>query len=243
MNPAMRLAQATGAWLQYEFACNRSELFNERCMSVPIASSLYAIYKHDVRSEFLHPVLGPIRSGPGRKPEVDFVVTSSYPHMDCALESKWVGANGLGIEEIVWDLLRLELIAHCEKAAGFFLMAGRRKYLEALFKSRAFVGRPTAAGRSRRILERRRQSRLLVGSPPSDRQKTIQKLLEPYPDVSFPFVIRTSPGYVYPQHTSMSQYQAYVWRVFAPQETPRFFPRDRSVYSPMHSKILDPAMP
>ena len=142
MDPAKRLAQAAGVWLQYEFACNRSELFNERCMSAPIASGLYAIYKQEVRSEFLHPVLGPIKSGPGRRPEVDFAVVKNYPHVSCVLESKWVGANGLSIEEIVWDLLRLELIVYNEKATGFFLMAGRQKHLESLFHSTAFVGNP-----------------------------------------------------------------------------------------------------
>lgn len=239
MDPAKKLAQAVGAWLQYEFACNRSELFNERCMSVPIASGLYAIYKQDVHSEFLHPVLGPVTSGPGRRPEVDFAVINSYPHIGCVLESKWVGAGGLAIEDIVWDLLRLELIAHSEKAAAFFLLAGRRKYLDSLFKSRAFTGRRTAAGKYRRILERRRPGRLPVDSPASERQKMFQRLLEPYQDVSFPAVIRTSCSYVYPEQCPMFQYQACVWHVFAPSGRPRFFPKNRSVYSPVRHSDSD----
>jgi hypothetical protein len=232
MDPAKRLAQAAGAWLQYEFACNRSELFNERCMSAPIASGLYAIYKQEVRSEFLHPVLGPVKSGPGRRPEVDFAVVKNYPHVSCVLESKWVGANGLSIEEIVWDLLRLELIVYNEKATGFFLMAGRRKHLESLFHSTAFVGKPTSSGKYRRILKmaRHRQSRIRVDSPTLDRQKIFQRLLTPYQDVSFPSVITTSVGHRYPEVCPMFQYQAYVWHVFAPTGTPRFYPRNHVGY-------------
>jgi hypothetical protein len=53
------LAQAVGAWLQYEFACSRANLFNERYLSVAIADALYAMHKDEVRSEYLHPVLAP----------------------------------------------------------------------------------------------------------------------------------------------------------------------------------------
>ena len=45
MKPVTILAQAVGAWLQYEFACARSTLFNEPYMSVPIAHALYSIFK------------------------------------------------------------------------------------------------------------------------------------------------------------------------------------------------------
>ena len=31
-----RLTEGTGGWLQYEYQCNRSELFSEKYLSVPI---------------------------------------------------------------------------------------------------------------------------------------------------------------------------------------------------------------
>jgi len=140
MDPIRVLAQAVGAWLQYEFACGRSALFNERYLSVPIANALYSVYKDEVRSEYLHPVLAPAKRGPGRRPEVDFALVHNYPHVSCVLESKWVGANGLTAEDILWDLLRLELIAYHTKAPAFFLLGGRRKHLERFFQSKAFLG-------------------------------------------------------------------------------------------------------
>src|ERR1039457_4681457 len=127
MKDITRLAQAVGAWLQYEFACNRSNLFNERYLSVAIADALYAIYKHEVRSEYLHPVLADHKLGPGRKPEVDFATVHNYPAVTSVVESKWVGPAGLSAADILWDLLRLELIAHDSLAPAYFVLAGRRK--------------------------------------------------------------------------------------------------------------------
>jgi len=231
MDPAKRLAQAVGAWLQFEFACNRSELFNERCMSASIASGLYAIYGEEVRSEYLHPILGPLKSGPGRRPEVDFAVISKYPEIDCVLESKWIGVAGVRVEDIMWDLFRLELIANQTQAAAFFLLAGRRRHLESFFHSKAFLGRRTVAGKHRTILKMHPAPRLRVAGALEERKELFRKLLAQYQDLSFPTLLSTSVGYAYPQICPMFQHQAWVWQVHAPPGTPRFFPRNHKFYS------------
>ena len=212
MDPAYILSQATGAWLQYEFACGRSMLFNERYMSVPIASALFSIYKQEVRSEYLHPILGPAKTGPGRRPEVDFAVIHKYPHLSAVLESKWVGPNGLSCEEILWDLLRLELIAHAAKVPAFFLLAGRRKHLQKLFNSKAFLGKPNKRGRLRKLLkvDGEGQARIRIDSPMQDRAIIFQKLLIPHQNLSFSSFVTTSSKFVYPQQCPNFQYQVYV---------------------------------
>jgi hypothetical protein len=232
MGPAKRLAQAVGAWLQFEFACNRSELFNERCMSASIASGLHAIYKQEVRSEYLHPVLAPLMLGRGRRPEVDFAVISRYPDITCVLESKWVGSSGVRLEDVAWDLLRLELVAHQSRAAAFFLMAGRRKHLEAFFESRAFLGRRTAAGKYRTILSLKKhpQPRIRIADALQDRKPLFRKVLELYQGLSFPIHISTSVAHVYPESCPMFQHQALVWQIHATVTTPRFLPRDHKFY-------------
>ena len=230
MDPAIRLALAVGSWLQYEFACDRSELFNERYMSAPIASCLHTLYKQEVRSEYLHPILAPLQSGPGRRPEVDFAVIKNYPEVSCVLESKWIGATRVKVEDIVWDLLRLELIAHQAHAAAFFLLAGRRRHLESLFHSKGFRGKRATAGKYRTILKMHPAPNIRVAGPIEGRQRFFRRLLAPYQDISFPNQISMSVGHAYPQSCPMFQYQAYVWHVHAPAGASRFFPRNHTLY-------------
>lgn len=233
MHAARILAQAAGAWMQYEFSCGRAALFNERYLSVPIANALYAIYKSEVHAEYLHPVLAPNKSGRGRRPEVDFAVIRSYPDVQCVVESKWVGANGLRAEDVIWDLLRLELIAGHTGAKAFFILAGKRRHLEAFFNSPAFLGKKDARGKFRRLLklDARRNARIRTDSPPKDRLKIFQKLLSAYPDVSFGSRVTTSVGHRYPEDCPTFQYQAFAWEVTAPASTARFKPRDHQLYA------------
>ena len=226
------LAQAVGAWLQYEFACNRSNLFNERYLSVAIADALYAMHKDEVRSEYLHPVLAPHKSGPGRRPEVDFATVRKYPEVTSVVESKWVGSEGLSAADVLWDLLRLELIAHDSRVPAYFVMAGRRKHLEKFFQSKAFSGSPTSAGKFRYLLklDRRPIGAIRVDSPNDDRRAIFAKLFHDYQEVSFSSRISTSVPAKYPEVCPMYQYQAYAWCVVSP-DAPRFLPRNNLAYS------------
>lgn len=233
MDPIRKIAQATGAWLQYEFACGRSHLFNERQLSTPISSVLNHLFPHQVHAEFVHPLLAAAKSGrPGRRPQVDFAVTQTYPKIVCAVESKWVGKSGLSAEDILWDLLRLELIAHHEGASAYFILAGRRKHLESFFKSRAFLGRRASDGTYKRLLklDKRRNARVRVDSPPADREPVFRKLFAEYPEISFPSRITTSIPYLYPEDCPAFQYQAYAWKVVAKPNTSRFKPLNHRRY-------------
>lgn len=227
--------------MQYEFACGRSMLFSERYLSVPIANALHSIYKNEVRAEYLHPAPAPKQSGRGRRPEVDFAVIRDYPNVECVVESKWVGANGLGAEEVIWDLLRLELIAHHTGAKAFFILAGRRRHLEAFFRSRAFLGKQDTRGKFKRLLklDSRKNARVRVDNPSPDRLKTFRKLLSAYPDVSFGSRVTTSVGHRYPEVCPMFQYQAYAWEVTAPISTTRFKPMDHQLYASSASSSGD----
>jgi hypothetical protein len=206
-------------------------LFNERYMSVPIANVLYVAYKQDVHSEFLHPILAPEMKGRGRRPEVDFAVVEDYPKLSCVLESKWLGPNGLSAEELLWDLLRLELIAHHTRADAFFLLAGKRRNIERFFKSKAFLGKEKN-GKYRRLLklDARRNARIRVDNPPKDRIEVFRKLFRPYQNVSFSSRITTSICHFYPKDCPTFQYQAYVWKVIKPSNTPRFKPSGHVLY-------------
>ena len=201
----------------------------------------HSIYKNEVRAEYLHPVLAPKKSGRGRRPEVDFAVIQHYPNVQCVVESKWVGSNGLGAEEVIWDLLRLELIAHYTGAKAFFILAGKRRHMEAFFRSRAFLGKEDASGKFRRLLklDSRKNARIRVDNPQQDRLKIFQKLLSAYSDVSFGSRVTTSVGHRYPEECPTFQYQAYAWEVTAPASTARFRPIDHKLYASSAGSHVD----
>jgi hypothetical protein len=231
MDTARLLAQGVGGWLLYEFCCSRSRLFNERYMAGPIAQVLNAEYGLQVHSEYLHPVLAKTKTGPGRRPEVDFAVVDGAGVLKCVVESKWVGPGGLPAEHIIWDVLRLELVASDTGADAYFLLAGRRRHLEAFFETKAFKG-VEYKGKFRRLLklDHRKNPRMRVDNPPTDRRAAFKAVLTPYGGVSFPTRVSTSLCYAYPSDVPKFQYQAYVWKVFAPTGTPRFKPQDHALY-------------
>lgn len=231
MDTSRRLAEGVGSWLRYEYSCNHSMLFSERYMSVPIANILHAVYNQEVHSEFLHPILAPEMTGPGRRPEVDFATIQKYPTPSCVLESKWVGARGLTMEEVVWDLLRLELITHHTGADAFFLLAGRRRHLESFFKSRTFLGEEKD-GKHRKLLriDDNYKGKIRVDNPSPDRIKLFKKLFYTHQNVAFSSRLATSLPYFSPKDCQSSQYQVYVWRVLRLPDRSRFKPRDHVLY-------------
>ena len=155
-----------------------------------------------------------------------------YPDVTSVVESKWVGSDGLTAADVLWDLLRLELIAHDSQVPAYFILAGRRKHLDRFFHSKAFSGRPTSAGKYRYLLklDKRSIGAIRVDSPNEDRRKIFAMLFRGYQDVSFPSRISTSAPAKYPELCPMYQYQAYAWRVLSPN-APRFLPRNNRAYS------------
>src|SRR5262249_8205570 len=133
MNYARLLTEGVGSWLHFEYLCDRSGLFSEKYLAHPIGQILSARSANRTIAEYKHPVLAPLAKGAGRRPEVDFVICESYPTISLAVESKWVGQSEPSVESILWDLIRLELIAHQEEARCFFVLGGKRSALETLF--------------------------------------------------------------------------------------------------------------
>ena len=141
MELARKLAEGTGAWLQYQFACHNSGLFSERFLSEPIGRILASTTTERVIAEHPHPVLAPLSKGPGAKPSVDFVVQDPYPKVRVAVESKWIGQSKPSVSSIMWDLIRLEMIAHAEDADCFFVLGGMKRSLDAYFLQDSFAAR------------------------------------------------------------------------------------------------------
>ena len=150
MNITRKLTEGVGAWLHFEYCCGRSGLFDEKYLAAAVGQILSGTYQDRVIAEYPHPVLAPLQSL-GRRPAVDFVVCENYPRVTIAVESKWAGSSHTTPETVLWDLIRLELVAHAHGATGVFLIAGQRGDLDKLFFSTAFSGpkgTPVVSGRS-----------------------------------------------------------------------------------------------
>jgi hypothetical protein len=231
MDLARLLTEAVGSWLNFEWCCDRSGLFNEKYLSVPIGQLLASRHQAVVRAEFNHPVIAPAMKGPGRRPQVDFAVCDPYPSVKVAVETKWIGKGRINVTDIIWDLIRLELIAYSSDAQCVFLLAGKRRDLIKLFNSSDFAG-PRDAPYRRPILNVGNNSLHDLWLVPRDNYRVdlLRSLFESLQDKQLPQKIvtrRTSP---FPTGDRSKQFQVYAWLVqcarkrqtFSPGATPRY---------------------
>ena len=226
-----RLAEGVGSWLHYEWCCNRSNLFNERYLAAPIGQVLASDFNVHVYSEVRHPVLAALSSGPGRKPAVDFAVLDPYPHFRAAVESKWVGKTQVNLAAVVWDLVRLELIAAKFDADCFFLLAGRRRELERMFAQKRFQD-PSPSGRARPLLRYEGSSAqsLRLDSPSPNRREIIRSAIEAYQLLEVPCAIRLQRALPFPAECPTGQYQVYCWQVRPAEDRSTFRVGEHSYY-------------
>lgn len=181
MNYARLLCEGVGSWLQFEHACDRAGLFSEKYLTHPIGQILSARSGNRVKSEYLHPVLSELAKGPGRRPEIDFVVCDPYPSISIAVESKWIGSSKPSIERIIWDLIRLEMIAHHSKARCFFVLGGTRSNLNGYFEHQQFSG-VISPRKSRPLLRTDSNTTHKTALVPTEQLRipVLKKLFQPY---------------------------------------------------------------
>src|SRR4051812_13014047 len=110
-NVQRRLSEGTASWLMYEFHCQRGDIFSEKYLATPVGQILASRYPGRVKTEENHPVLAGAGTV-GRPPQVDFVMTNVDGTYSAVVESKWTGRSAISIGQLLWDLLRLELIAY-----------------------------------------------------------------------------------------------------------------------------------
>jgi len=226
---ARLLARGIGGWLQFERACSRSDLFGEKYLAHPIGQILSARSGNRARAEFKHPILAALASGPGRRPEVDFVVCEKYPSVSLAVESKWIGQSKPSVQSVLWDLIRLELLAHHEGARCFFVLGGKRSSLESYFAQLAFSDAKTKP-QARPLLRHDSNVRHRTFLVPVDsvRVKILKALFTPYQNQEFAhrfYSRRTRP---FPDPAPANGFQVYVWEISAAA--------DRAVFKPKNSK-------
>ena len=240
MNYARLIAEGVGSWLQFEHACGRSSLFSEKYLTHPIGQIISARSSNRVQAEYVHPILAELSEGPGRRAEIDFVVCDPYPKIALAVESKWIGHTRPSIDRVIWDLIRLELIAHAYGARCFFVLGGTRADLDDYFKRKDFVG--MRKSRIKRPLLRTDSNLMhrtalvpLDGTP----VKLMKKLFEPYQDFQFPHYIMSRRSDPFPNDGPNNRFQIYVWEISSRENRETFKPKNSRHYSPDGSSQRD----
>lgn len=231
MDYAKVLTGGVAAWLQFESACDRSGLFSEKYLTAAIGQILSGRSGNRTLAEYKHPQLGPLKSGPGRKPEVDFVVLDPDNKITLAVETKWAGRTKLSTEAIFWDLIRLELIAHHEGARCIFILAGSKQKLDGVFTEPAFADSRTKPQRSPML---RHDNNVLHSTPlvPTVpvRIPMLKKLFAPYGHFEFPEKIVSRRSAPSPATAKKRDYQVYAWEIKPAANRRTFRPQNSKHY-------------
>lgn len=232
MNYARLISEGVGSWLQFEHACDRAGLFSEKYLTQPVGQILSSRSGNSARAEFSHPILSKLATGPGRRPQIDFVVCDPYPDIKIAVESKWIGKTRPSIEKIIWDLIRLEIIAHHCGARCFFVLGGKRSDLEQYFLQKLFSG--SQHGRSNRPLLRTDTNSIhKTALVPTQglRIPILKKIFEPFQDFSFPHYVLSRRSEPFPRSGPKNRFQVYVWEISAAKQRETFRPKNSKHYS------------
>ncbi len=232
MNIKRKIAEGVAGWLMYEFHSFRGQLFSEKYLTSPIGNILAGVYGQRVTAEYNHPILNAHKTWQGRPPQLDFVIQKADRTIDIAVESKWLGNSQVGVGDIIWDLIRLELLAQEYNATCYFVLAGRRRRLNELFSSDRFLERgPNGATRPILRLEKIKKAAIRLDHPPEARVNLIKKKLLLYPEISMPSGIPSGYPEIYPLVGRNSDFQVYVWEITSFKNKPRFKPKNSKLYN------------
>lgn len=206
------LSEGLAAWLTFESQCGREELFSERYLALPIAQILARNTSGRVVAERNHPVLSSI-GVVGRPPQIDFVVEEDHGVV-LVLESKWAGAAGVSVKDVVWDCVRLELAAHSYGCEALFVLAGTRSQVDRTLASAPFNPK-TKGGKPSLVLGLHGRGRYSVNiqSPKRDFGPSLHRQLAAYPDVAYPASFVCGHGAQVPKDPSANAFTAAVWHI------------------------------
>lgn len=230
MNLARLLSRGVASWLHFEQASNRSGLFGEKYLAMPIGQILSGRLGERVVAEYRHPVLAPLMEGRGRRPEVDFVVFDGKPRIRVAVESKWAGSTEPSIQSILWDLVRLELIAHEEGAECFFVLGGQKRKLDKLFRNRVFAADRTWYPHPLMEFTHNSMHKVHLLPVAKHRNPTLKKMFRDYQEFPFPHHVVANRSTPFPETCSATLPQVYVWKVGASIKRKTFKPARIEAY-------------
>ena len=212
-----KLVEATASYMRFEQLCHRTELFSESYLTHPIGQFLLARHGKKTRAEWTHPLLASTKTGPGRRPSVDFAVLQDDGQTPAiAVEAKWLGSANDLLEQAIRDLVRLELLVHEYHATGYVLLAGTRRRAESLFEKKAARPHPTQPS-SRALFPRETgaEAWLRLQKPSEFRRSVVERALRPFAgiDIEIAAGIRISSSGLFPKDAPLSQCCVLGWKI------------------------------
>ncbi|WP_198086554.1 hypothetical protein [Variovorax sp. E3] len=207
------LSEGLSSWLTFEHHAGREELFGERYLALPIGQILQRCMSGKVTGESNHPILT-TPGKTGRPPQLDFIVTDATAKVVLAVESKWAAHAGVSVADVLWDCIRLELAADYYKCDAIFILAGTRKQVDAVLKSRSFSTKNSRLEPTYVLnLHGLGKHSVKINSFEGAYSVPLHKILRTYPSVSWPSELVCGSGTQVPKQASAGSYTAVVWHI------------------------------
>jgi hypothetical protein len=209
-NVQRRLAEGTSSWLLFEFHCKRGDLFSEKYLTVPVGQILTGLFPGQIKSEVNHPLLLKT-SRVGRPPQLDFVIVKDGI-WQVVIETKWVGKTEITVSQIIWDLMRLEILARLNNSVCYFILAGFNKKIVSLLENTHFNS-------SNPVKSITTLTSTKISIDLSKLQQPIKDSLNvkmgKYPTCYFSEVISCDIPHFYPEKNINMSFKTLVWKVNA----------------------------
>lgn len=214
------LSDGISSWLTFEKCSGREGLFSEKYMALPISQILAQHFGTSVVAEHNHPILA-AQKRRGRPPQLDFIVKDGQS-VSLVVESKWIGATSIKVEDVIWDCVRLELTANYYKCDSIFILAGEKGKVDKSLESSAFNPK-SSRGKPSPVLGLNGNGRFSVNiqSPNKDFGPALHDYFKVFPNVNFPRSFVCGSGVQTIKHANNSKYIAAVWHI-KPEVNKRF---------------------
>jgi len=209
-----KLAEGLASWLTYEFHCMRGDLFSEKALALPIGNILAASFKERISAEYVHPILKDDHRR-GRRPQLDYVVEKDGKIV-CAVESKWTTTSTIAWRDIMWDLIRLEMMSYQFECSCLMVLAGFGKNIDKL------VPGTLTANHTKVLFGRTKLLPSKVDLRVSTHLDEYEEELTRYSKVRFPTCVVVQNPHVYPKSGNNMSFKVLVWKVRSQKTADRF---------------------
>lgn len=209
-NVQRKLAEGTSSWLLFEFHCMRGDLFSEKYLTTPVGQILSGMFPGRVKAEVNHPYLNPIILK-GRPPQLDFVISDNQD-WKVAVETKWIINTPVTLAQIVWDLIRLELLAKNNRCTAYFIIAGFDKRIKEVLGKTHFYN---ADLKETNLITKKRVQTISLDLRKLDdvTKKFINEKLSRYKNITVPSKMNFTIPHSYPKESINLTFKTIVWRV------------------------------